>query len=53
MQVPIKIKVKNMAAGNWHSIIVDFEGNLYGTGHNKYGALGLKHLNNVAGFTKA
>ena len=33
-------------------MIVDFEGNLYGTGHNKYGALGLKHLNNVNGFTK-
>lgn len=30
-----------MSAGNWHSIITDSEGNLFGCGHNKYGALGI------------
>ena len=33
-------------------MLTDFEGNLYGCGHNKYGALGLKHFDNVNEFTK-
>ena len=32
---------------------MDSEGSLYGSGHNKYGSLGLKHFNNVSTFTKA
>ena len=44
VKIPLKIKVKAIAAGNWHSMIIDFEGKLHGCGHNKYGALGLKHF---------
>ena len=40
-KISLKIKVAKISAGNWHSLIIDSEGIIYGTGHNKYGALGI------------
>lgn len=43
----LKFLVKDIAAGNWHSLMTDHDGNLYGTGHNKYGCLGMGTFDNV------
>ncbi len=40
-KIPLKVKVNKISAGNWHSLIIDTEGMLHGTGHNKYGSLGV------------
>lgn len=37
----MKINVTKIAAGNWHSLVLDECQKIYGTGHNKYGALGI------------
>lgn len=42
-----------IAAGNWHSIIVDDNGDLYGVGHNKYGSCGVGTFENLTQFTKS
>lgn len=34
-------RIRSVAAGNWHTIVVDDNRNVYGIGHNKYGQLGL------------
>lgn len=46
-KIPLKVKVNKISAGNWHSILTDVDGALYGSGHNKYGALGVGHFDNV------
>ena len=35
-----------ISSGNWHTLFVSPEGNLYGTGQNSYGQLGLGDNNN-------
>lgn len=47
-KIPLKVKVNKISAGNWHSLIIDSQGILHGTGHNKYGALGVGNFENVA-----
>ena len=42
-----------VAAGNWHTVIVDSEQNVFGIGHNKYGQLGLGNLESVSVYSKA
>jgi alpha-tubulin suppressor-like RCC1 family protein len=38
--IPFNNKIKLIAAGNWHSLIVDEYGDLFAVGHNKYGSCG-------------
>lgn len=47
-KITLKVKVSKIAAGNWHSLIIDTDGALYGAGHNKYGALGIGNFENAA-----
>ena len=41
-----------MSAGNWHALAIDKSGKIYATGHNKQGACGMGHFNNVEVFTE-
>ena len=50
--IPLKVKVVDIAAGNWHSLILDTDGNCYGVGHNKYGSCGIGTFDNAREFTK-
>ncbi len=45
--MPLKFKVRDIAAGNWHSLITDDNKKLYAVGHNKYGQCGDGTLNNL------
>lgn len=49
--IPIKIQVRTMSAGNWHSMVIDSNGKIYATGHNKQGACGVGHFNNLETFS--
>ena len=42
-----------IAAGNWHSLLVDELGELFAIGHNKYGACGNGTFDNLTEFTKS
>ena len=48
--IPLKLKIRKIAAGNWHSLLIDADGGLFGCGHNKYGSLGMGHIENLNGF---
>lgn len=50
--IPLKITVKHISAGNWHSMLIDSNGFVHATGHNKYGSCGVGHFDNVSAFTK-
>ena len=54
--VPIKIKldikVKSVACGDWHTVIIDETGTCHGTGYNKAGCLGLTPTVDSHSFTK-
>ncbi len=45
--IPIKKTVKLIAAGNWHSLIVDTQGQMFAVGHNKYGSCGVGNFDNL------
>ena len=45
------IKVISVSCGNDNTAIIDEDGYLWVTGHNKYGQLGLGNTNNVNQFT--
>lgn len=51
--IPFFNKVKLIAAGNWHSLLVDINGDLYSVGHNKYGSCGNGTFENLTEFTKS
>jgi alpha-tubulin suppressor-like RCC1 family protein len=38
---PLKVPIKAIAAGNWHSLLIDVEGRVHAAGHNKQGACGV------------
>ena len=48
-----QINVRYIAAGNWHTMIIDADRNVYGIGHNKYGQLGLGHFETVTNYSKS
>ena len=39
--LPYLSNIREVACGYWHSAVIDTEGRLYATGHNKHGELGL------------
>lgn len=45
--IPIKIQAKSIAAGNWHSMLIDCNGKVHSVGHNKQGACGVGTFTNV------
>jgi alpha-tubulin suppressor-like RCC1 family protein len=45
--LPLKIKIIKIAAGNWHSLLIDNEYQIHGCGHNKYGAVGISGFHNI------
>ncbi|KAL9646677.1 hypothetical protein ABK040_001100 [Willaertia magna] len=46
------INVKDIQCGYSHSILLDYNGIIYGTGNNQFGQLGLGYNGNVYEFTK-
>jgi alpha-tubulin suppressor-like RCC1 family protein len=50
--LPANINIIAMAAGGWHSLILDSNGNIYATGDNYYGTLGLGSTAEYYSFTK-
>jgi alpha-tubulin suppressor-like RCC1 family protein len=52
-KVPFNRVVREVSAGNWHTMVIDSVGEVYGVGHNKYGALGIGSFNEAQEFTKA
>ena len=51
-QIPLKVVARAISAGNWHSMLVDDKGRLFAAGHNKQGACGTGHFNNVDSFAE-
>lgn len=39
--IPLKVSVKAISAGNWHSMLIDYNGKVWACGHNKQGACGI------------
>lgn len=46
------IKVKTMACGHAHTIIIDFSNNIWSFGNNNYGQLGLGHTQDIVSPTQ-
>lgn len=48
----LKAKAHIISAGNWHSMIIDSNSNIYAAGHNKQGACGTGNFETNDVFTE-
>jgi len=44
VQLPLRVKVKDVSVGNYHTIILDLAGNVLTFGRNNYGQLGIGQI---------
>lgn len=43
--------IVSVSCGNWHTLLLSKNGHVFGAGHNKSGAVGIKNQEIVANFT--
>ena len=49
--IPLKVQAIIIAAGNWHSMLIDQDSHVWASGHNKQGACGVGSFDNVPTYT--